>query len=243
MLPPDISSTMFPWRVMVPAMQMYGCFPYRMSSASERPTFSLSLCLWSIFIFFLQALSFLESTNEIVQQSFSLELGSIAYTSFTVMTLAVLFVNPVAMGVKSGRVARILHDLSKITEVSPPPFYRWYCKPQTLLTIFLVALCTICSVVLTILSFATNKSIPMALLPPVPTLYFIGFLLPQEIISMVFGLLGRRLVAATESTVAGVSKLLASDGSLQCDSDVRGALKDLRNLEVVIRQVWLGRRK
>ncbi|XP_050724714.1 uncharacterized protein LOC127002696 [Eriocheir sinensis] len=239
MLPPDTSSTMFPWRVVVPAMQVYGCFPYRMSATSKPPTFSLPLCLWSIFAFFLQALTALETTEMLLQQTYTTQLGNIAYTSTAILSMAVLCVTPAAMGVRSGRLAGILHDLSGITEVSPPPSYRWYCKPQTLLAIFFVVGHTILSVVLTIVSFATNTTIYIMMLPPVNTLYWIGYIVPQEVTSMVFGLLGRRLVAATENTVARVSMLLAPDGSLQCETDVGAALRAVRDLEAVIREVEL----
>lgn len=65
----------------------------------------------------------------------------------------------------------------------------------------------------------------------------VSFLLPEELPSMVFGLLGRRLVVATEATVATVSTLLALDGSFTCESDVEAAMLALSDLDAVIQEV------
>lgn len=75
------------------------------------------------------------------------------------------------------------------------------------------------------------------ILLPLALLYALDFLLPDEVFSMVCGLLGRRLVTATEATVATLSMVLASDGSFKSEGDLEAAMLRLRDLDVVIREV------
>lgn len=66
----------------------------------------------------------------------------------------------------------------------------------------------------------------------------LNFLLVEELPSIVFSLMARRLVTATEATVAMVSSLLALDGSFKREGDVDAAVMELRDLEAVFREVW-----
>ncbi|XP_050702193.1 uncharacterized protein LOC126988221 [Eriocheir sinensis] len=236
MLPPDTSSTLFPWRVVVAAMQVHGCFPFRMSATSDLPTFSLPLCLWSLFPFLAQVAWICMSFEEYVLRDFSLDVGTIAYvTGFMLLSVSVCL-TPVVVGVKSAGLARLLNDLSKVTGVSPPHSYRWYCKPKTQLIMFGVIGNMILSLYATVqLGFTTAAHVVFIFIAAI--LFSMDFFLPDEVFSMVCGLLGRRLVTATEATVATLSMVLASDGSFKSEGDLEAAMVRLRDLDVVIREV------
>ncbi|XP_050702190.1 uncharacterized protein LOC126988220 isoform X2 [Eriocheir sinensis] len=236
MLPPDTSSTLFPWRVVVAAMQVHGCFPFRMSATSDLPTFSLPLCLWSLFAFLVQAAAITMTYDEYALKYFSLDVGTITYVIIGTLLGVSLCLTPVVVGVRSAGLARLLHDLSKVTGVSPPHTYRWYCKPKTQLIMF-CGVASIISSCYSTLQMAFTTPAYCVILLPLALLYALDFLLPDEVFSMVCGLLGRRLVTATEATVATLSMVLASDGSFKSEGDLEAAMLRLRDLDVVIREV------
>lgn len=221
---------------MVPLMQLCGGFPYKMSVKSDPPTFSLALCLWSVFVEFLLIMLNVVSFHTMFLKYFTKDLGTASYILSSVVMMATVSLVPISMAMKSPTLAALIHDMSLIEGVSPPPSHRWYCKPKTLL--FLTTACGF-TVFSTWDSFllmgftCITEMIPLAFVCFICT---VCFLLPEELTSMVFGLLARRLVTATEATVATVSTLLTPDGS-ECESDVEGAVLALRNLDAIIQEV------
>lgn len=236
MLPPDTASTLLPWRVVVAAMQLQGCFPFRMSATSGLPTFSLPLCLWSVFAFLLRMALLCSTTKEYVLQNLSLDVGTILYLCMGALLSVCLCLIPIAMGVRSAWLARLLHDLSEVSGVSPPHTHRWYWKPQTLIFMFCVIAFLAISTRDVVQMGFTSVGFNVALLAT-NILSLMDFMLPEEVLSMVAGLLGCRLLAATEATAATLSVLLAHDGSFKIESDMEAAMLQLRDLDGVIREV------
>ena len=87
---------------------------------------------------------------------------------------------------------------------------------------------------LTILGYTTVAAM---IFTPMSALSGMSLIIPREVSSMVFGLLGRRLMAATEATVAKVSMLLAPDGFFKHERDMEEAMLALRDLDIIIREV------
>ncbi|XP_050706261.1 uncharacterized protein LOC126991595 [Eriocheir sinensis] len=243
MLPPDTSSNPLPWRVMVTVMQVQGSFPYKIYATSDHPTFSLGIFLWSIFLqVFMFAMSFhgaLAFFSEV-----ELDLGTTAFISSAVFMMVVLSLTPIVLGVNSSRLARLLHDMSVKKGVSPPPSSRcWYCSPQTLTLLIILSLYTIVNAYMSMNAVGTSGYIGVLLFLPISLTSGVSYLLPGTFSSMLFGLMTRRLVAATEDTVSKVSMLLAPDGSYKRESDVEAAMLALRDLDAVIQEVEDQRRE
>lgn len=237
MLPPDTSSNSLPWRVMVLLMQIFGSFPYRMSATSGPPTFSVPLFLLGafeqVFVLSLNIMAF----KIMFISFFDEDIGTATYICSIFVMITTVCSCPVVLAMKSPALATLLHDMSRIKEVSPSPSHRWYCQPLTLTYLSSVTMFTVVSSLTSIKTMGFSHFVEEAAL--VFTCFFCGafFLLPEELPSMVFGLLARRLVAATEDTVANVSTLLAPDGSFKGESDVEAAMLALRDLDAVIHEV------
>lgn len=216
-------------------MQVQGSLPYRMSATREPPTFCLPLLLWSVFTFIMQVALMYTVGDVSIFQYASPEVGSIVFTVSAILMISVVCMTPVALAVRSGMLARLLHDMSKITEVAPPPSYYWYCKPKTLLLIFAGMITHVFSVFSFIgMGFTTTM---IVIFMPFALLTEMNLFVPGGVSFMVFGLLGHRLVAATEATVARISILLAHDGSFKREKDVQTAMLALQDLDAVIREV------
>lgn len=157
--------------------------------------------------------------------------------SVTVMMLAINSAS-LTLGVKSRVLAEFIHELSNIKGVISHPTKRWYCRPIMLALVtssmlnLTFAMCYITSVwgITHFLELSSSMFLIISLL--------LNILIPGQLSSMVFGLLARRLVAATEATVATVSKLLVQDGSFNCESDFSVAMQAMSELDAVIREVW-----
>ena len=217
-------------------MQMCGCFPYKISATSAAPVFSLPLCLWSIFLLMLTGAINCVAFKEMFLMHITSNVGTTVYVYAMITTLVTLLMSLIIFAVKSDELCDILHDMSQIKGVTLPPTYRWYCKKKTLLTLLLI-------IVFSIIMQRFNSAqmnmpiIGNMLIFSITIINGMSFLLPEEVSSMVFNLLARRLLVATETTVATVSALLTPDGSFQCESDVKTAMVKLRDLEAVIREV------
>ncbi|KAK8381297.1 hypothetical protein O3P69_018407 [Scylla paramamosain] len=149
----------------------------------------------------------------------------------------------VIMAVKSNKLAALLHDLSRFKDVSPPPTRRWYCKPKTI--VFSVSLITVVFLMAWTSALTINVSILCSALVLLPTslIGLVSQLLPMELPSMVFELLARHLLVATEVTMAKVSFLLNTDGCFKCEDNVKAAKEAMRDLEAVIREVEVQRER
>lgn len=237
MLPPDSPSTVLPWRVAVGLMQVYGCFPYRVLASNERHTFSVALCLWSIFQqLYILALNCMSFRNIYVHNQDN-DLGTATFIGITSVAMIGFSLAPSFIAIESSKLANLLHNMSDIRETSLPPTYRWYCKPKTVL--FLISAIAF-SVYLVWTSYnvlGLDDFIGIIISCHACVIWCIGYLLPVEVFSLVFDLLARRLVAATETTAVKISKLLASDGSFKYESDVQVAMQELRDLDAVIQEV------
>lgn len=237
MLPPDTPSTLLPWRVMVPVMQLYGCFPYRVSEKSGPPTFSLALCLWSFFQQFLLILINIRCFNIIFVQHLTSDLGTAAFIIVTAISMVGFSLTPTCMGIRSSTLAALLSDMSDIKDIILPPKYRWYCKLKTLVVMISVPIASTYLGWMSCVMLGSISFFEMVVLVYVCMIWCTAYLLPEELCSMVFCLLARRLVAATEDTVSKVSMLLAPDGSYKRESDVEAAMLALRDLDAVIQEV------
>lgn len=164
------------------------------------------------------------------------EVGTRAFVYASVFGIVILWFTPWIMSVKSSALAALLHDLSRVEGVSTPSSRRWYCIRSTLTFLFSI---------LVLAAFLTYYFTTWGYLRflEVSVIYFSSFVygihraVPSQLCSMVIGLLARRLVVATEATVAKISTFLVQDGSFTCDSDVDTAVKALRDLDALIREV------
>lgn len=237
MLPPDITSNSVPWGVMVLLMQTLGCFPYSMSVKSGPPTFSVPLCLLGAFeqVFLLSVNSM--AIKIMFLSHFNEDIGTATYICSVFSMITTVSACPVVLTMKSPALAALLHDMSRIKEVLSPPSHRWYCQPLTLTYLSVITIFTMASSMTSSKDMGFSYFVEEAAL--VFACFFCGtfFLLPEELSSMVFGLLGRRLVVATEDTLAKVSTLAAPDGSFQSESDEEAAMLALRDLDAVIHEV------
>lgn len=237
MLPPETSSNLVPWRVMVTVMQVCGSFPYRMSVSSAPPTFSLPLLLWAASEQLLLVSTNIMTFSTMYYSHIKIDIGIAAYVCTSVVMMVTLSSGPVILTVKSPALASLLHDLSAIKGVSPPSSHLWYRKPQTLALLSSLSV-FIMQTSLSFLIMMEAYSLPEGVLHVfVCFLVPLTFLIPVELPSMMFSVMARRLLAATEATVAMVSTFLTPDGSFKCESDQEAALLALRDLEVVIQEV------
>ncbi|KAG0720459.1 hypothetical protein GWK47_048470 [Chionoecetes opilio] len=180
--------------------------------------------------------------RDIFVANLSSDIGTVVYiyaiTAMTVMG----FVASLVTGLKSTMLADMLHDLSLMKDISPPPRYRWYHNTKTIVSMLLMVIISICIGRESVISI----NLPMSwiiLFGPFNFACIAMFVLPEELPAMVFGLLARRLLVATEATVVTVSGLLASDGSFKRESDVTAATEVMRDLQAVIREVEVQREK
>lgn len=236
MHPPETSSNLLPWSIIVPVMQMSGCFPYRMSKKASLPIFSLPLFLWGVFFELFQFTSFTMIYLTISEVYLTPEVGTIVYIFCLGVAMVVVWTTPFLITIKSTSLAILLSDLSRLPVVAPSPARRWYCRPKTLgflssfmfLTMFLTHYITtwgfrlfleISGVFISCFAYSASR------------------VLPSQLCCMVFGLLGHRLVATTGATVAKVSTRLAKDGTFKCENDLEAAISELCDLDAVIREV------
>ncbi|XP_063845709.1 uncharacterized protein LOC135091727 isoform X2 [Scylla paramamosain] len=245
MLPPDVSSTVVPWRVMVFLIQLCGCFPFRISDTDAPPVFSLYLFLWSVIVMFMTTCANFTGFREILfkRTSITSNVGTVVYV-YTILVLVVgMTLSNVIMAVKSNKLAALLHDLSRFKDTSPLPTHPWYCKPKTL--VILISMMTVVFLMAWTSALTMNVSVLCKTLVILPT-YFISLLsllLHTELPSVVFGFLARHLLAATEVTMAKVSFLLNIDGCFKCEDNVKAAKEAMRDLEAVIREVEVQRER
>ena len=165
------------------------------------------------------------------------DLGTFTFICTSGIMMVTICLIPILLTVKSDVLAALLHDMSHIKGVSPPPTRRWYCKTKTIVFMLSMLMFTACMAAQTATSMKLLNIIGVVFLTTMSFLCGLIYLLPEEVPSMVFNILARRLLVATEATVATVSALLTPDGSFQCESDVKTAMVKLRGLEAVIREV------
>ncbi|KAG0720458.1 hypothetical protein GWK47_048467 [Chionoecetes opilio] len=223
-------------------MQLCSCFPYRIPATSDRPVFSLPLCLWNVFLQLLNIAISCEAFREMFVVNLSSDIGTAVYI-YAINALAVVaFVASLVTGLRSSMLADMLHDLSVMKDISPPPRYRWYHNTKTIVSMLFMVISSICIGRDSLISM----NLPMSwiiLYAPFNFACYAMFMLPEELPAMVFGLLARRLLVATEATVVTVSGLLAPDGSFKRESDVTVATEAMRDLQAVIREVEVQREK
>lgn len=218
-------------------MQVHGSFPYKISAASDYPTFSLCICLWA---FFMQLNTIMFSVRSLLIFLFGVELdlGNVVFSISAFSMSMTLGLTPSVVSVRSSRLARLIHDMSVKRGASmPPPSHRWRCRPQTLTLLTILTVFTIANTYLTITIMDIPVYIGVLVFVPMSLTVGISYFLPGTFSAMLFGCMTHRLVAATEGTVAKVSMLLAHDGSFKSENDVEAALLALRHLDTVIQEV------
>ncbi|KAG0727667.1 hypothetical protein GWK47_034161 [Chionoecetes opilio] len=223
-------------------MQLCSCFPYRIPATSDPPVFSLPLCLWNVFLQLLFIAMSCKTFREMFVVNLSSDIGTVVYIYAIIALMVVVFVASLVTGLKSSMLADMLHDLSVMKDISPPPRYRWYHNTKTIVSMLLMVIISICIGRDSLISM----NLPMSciiLFVPLNFACNAMFVLPEELPAMVFGLLARRLLVATEATVVTVSGLLAPDGSFKRESDVTAATEAMRDLQAVIREVEVQREK
>lgn len=237
MLPPDTYSNLLPWGVMVPLMQLSGCFPYKMSMTGGPPAFSLPLCLWAVFYQMFTFSTFSMTCMEIAKFHLTPQLGSKVFIYSGSFTLIVMSFLPFLVGVKSPELAAILHAMSRVQGATPPLKYRWYCRLKTLAFLFLFPSTTMFMTWYVTTNWNRQEYLDVMLVIYLGVGYNFHLLLPILLPAMVFDFLALRLLAATKDTVGVVSGFLAHDGSVESESDVRTAMLALCDLDAAIREV------
>ncbi|KAG0727754.1 hypothetical protein GWK47_033995 [Chionoecetes opilio] len=223
-------------------MQLCSWFPYRIPATSDPPVFSLPLCLWHVFLQLIYIALHSKAYKEIFAANLLSDLGTAIYIYAITTMMVVMFVASMLMGLRSSMLADMLHGLSVMKDISPPPRYRWYHNTKTIGLMSLMVIFSICCGMDSITGM--NSSILWTILyTPLSFASIAMFVLPEELPVMVFGLLGRRLLVATEATVVTVSGLLAPDGSFKCDSDMTAATEAMRDLQAIIQEVEVQREK
>lgn len=164
------------------------------------------------------------------------ELGTMALIFSSGITFLVVTFTPLLLGVKSRELAGLLHDLSRVEGVISPPTRRWYCRPMTVVFLASVMLVTVFMTYYTT-TWGFREFIEISALSFSCAVYMMNYFLPGLLFSMVFGLIGRSLEAATETAVTTVSTILVHDDSLKSESQVQAAVMALRDLDVIIRKV------
>lgn len=236
MLPPNTSSSLLPWSLVVLVMQVNGCFPYKMSEKDGKPVISLYLFLWGICMQLMMIISIALVFNKDFLVYFNYDVGTTTYMGTIIVMLSALCVEPVLLGVRSKLLADLLQDMSAITCVSPPSAQRWF-NPMTMALLLLLTFFSGCSLWFGSTKMGFTNILGIIIFAPACLNLGVSFMLPKEVSAMVFGSLARRLLVTTEDTVARVSTLLAPDGSFKCKSDMQAAMLTLRDLDAVIREV------
>lgn len=198
--------------------------------------FSLPLALWGLSLLLFRSALCLVCVGQMFQFSQTPDVGTKAFLCSAAGMMFATNLAQIAIGIKSELLTEILHELSNITEVPCSSTKRWYCKPKTLwvgaATISLVVgmeyICTF---------WGFTNSLEALTLFFWNQAFIANLFVSSQLPSMVFGLLSRRLVAATEATAATVSTLLAPDGSFKSEGDVNAAMLALRDLDAVICEV------
>lgn len=236
MLPPDTTSNLMPWRLMVTVIQMSGCFPYKMLEGGGLPKFSLVLCLWSVFLEL-----FLCTRLSVIYQAISKlylthELGIVAFVYLVLINMTVICITPFLVAVKSASLAVLLSDLSRKEGCSPIPILHWCGRPKTIAVLSLFIFLTVFSTIY-MTSLEKVHFLEILLIFIASFFYNLLHVLPSQMFSLVFGIIAHRLVVTTDATVVKISTCLAPDRTFICESDVEAALWALDDLDTVIREV------
>ncbi|KAK8381295.1 hypothetical protein O3P69_018405 [Scylla paramamosain] len=234
MLPQDTSG-LLPWRMTVPVLQVFGCFPYKLCATSGPPVFSLPLLLWCIFVHLYLTCGSCMAFTKIFGTYSAPDLGTIFFMYGVAFLMATVTLTPFFMTMRSSKLTALLHDMSRIGVV--PREYK--IRPKNLIimltmVIFMVFATWFSNCVLkfefheTVLVFFWSIS------------WNLSIFMPDSCFSSLLDLLIRYLLLVTESTVAAVSKLLGPDGSFSGEDDAEAALLALRDLESLILEVRRG---
>ena len=237
MLPPDTPASLMPWRVLVRVMQVWGCFPYRISPTRAPPVFSLPLFLWGVFIQLLTIGISCVSFQKFIDLYQTSDVGSFVFLYSSAVMLAVICFIPILLTIKSDKLAALLHDMSLMKEVFPRPKNRCGFHNKTL---SMLASFVIFGIGMTWYSYNfmdCNYHEALVLMTWSASCNAILYS-HESLVTILMDLLGRRLVVVAEATVTAFSTLLAPDGSFYCSSDEAAALLALHRLDSVIREVW-----
>ncbi|KAK8381648.1 hypothetical protein O3P69_018630 [Scylla paramamosain] len=231
MLPQDTSG-LLPWRMTVPLLQVFGCFPYKLCATSGPPVFSLPLLLWCIFVHMYLTCGSCMGLTKIFGTYSAPDLGTVFFMYGIAVLMAILTLTPFFMMMRSSKLTALLHDMSRIVVV--PREYK--IRPKNLIimltiVIFMVFATWFSNCVLkfefheTVLVFIWNISCNLSIF------------MPDSCFSSLLDLLTRYLLLATESKVAAVSKVIGPDDSFSREDDAEEALLALRDLESLILEV------
>lgn len=120
MLPQNTEVGIFSWRFLVLSLQLFGMFPFSVSSAHRTPKFSPLLFLWSVFlVFFTIYVSYFTVTDLL----FPLMIPNVGSTTFiysvSFMLVSQIFMS-VTMLIHSSKLSEILADIASVPELCKP---------------------------------------------------------------------------------------------------------------------------
>ena len=211
-----------------------------MSATNAPPVFSLPLCLWSAIIQLLQLCTYANAFYTDFVPYLDSDVGTVTYVYSTILMVITMCSAAILLAVKSDVLAGLLHDVSYIKGVSPPPTHRWYCKTKTLVFFLNLVLLTCFSEYLCFFRLGTTTFIEAVFYASVSVIFPLNFWLPLEIFAAVLNLLACRLLVTTEGMAVTASTLFTPDGSFKCERDVEVVMAALRDLDVVIREVCIA---
>ena len=231
MLPQDTCG-LLPWRVTVPLMQVFGCFPYKLTNTSGPPVFSLPLFLWCIAVHLYLACMSSLTYVQVFQMYSAPDLGTVFFLYCVALMMVTVTISPVLLTMKSSKLAAFLHDISQIMGVSQ----GYKISPKN----FGIMLTMVTFIVFSswFSFYVLNSEVfefVMIFLWSIS--WNLSIFMPESCFASLLDLMTRYLLLATESTVATVSKLLGPDGSFSGEDDAKEALLAMRNLESLIRKV------
>lgn len=238
MLPPDTSSNMMSWHGLVFLLQVFGWFPYRMSTSSAAPVFSLPLCLWSIFLqIFVTALCF-QFYYEVQNLYAKPDLGILLMLLSTGFMVCSVYVTPLVLRIKGNKLAALIHDLSQMKSVFSVHTRRWYCQVKLQFDLFIIVV---------IAASMTGYSYTAIGLKyyEIPMIFYwttaccMSFFLSYTLFAKILDFLSSNLMVQTKTTVAVVSPLLTPLGSFNNENDLEEALLALHDLDAIVREVCM----
>ncbi|XP_045116390.1 uncharacterized protein LOC123507534 [Portunus trituberculatus] len=243
MLPSDAPLTVLPWRILVPLLQLYGCFPYRISSTNSPPVFSLPLCLCSVAMQLLMVILFSKWSGVNHISFFSLDMGTICYIFSTIVVLVSLWLAGFILLINSVAVAALLHDLSQMKNVFSPSWRHWLCNARTLLMLAYGIILTCFSLTFTLFAVRPSTVLETLFLTMAAVVCSVIFWLPIELFYSVLAVQAHHLLVNTKATATKVSAFLAGNESFKCESDVKTTMAALVHLDAVIQEVEVKRAK
>ncbi|KAK3871616.1 hypothetical protein Pcinc_023269 [Petrolisthes cinctipes] len=191
-LPPESTLGLIPWRALIVGLQVVGAFPYIVGKGDQKPRFSISLFLWSIFIHMFSLagiLTVMRFTSSYL--SMPAALGSKAFFYSGCVTLVTASLSPLALMINSKKLANFLWDTGSEADIQPNTRGKWS---------FLVPLLVCLSMILfslwyTIHSIKPDTAQEVIYLWVVMTVVILDFTLLMDLIEKTTSVLSQHLAA------------------------------------------------